>query len=116
MRGTIGIHVDAFAYLTYMYDNCIMACGLFEMGLPRQVGKALIASTAKVKKILLAQHPGSFVDILTLILEMRRRNKEEVALCMLSHFKELGKAFSASTTHAVLCADGLRSYARKSAI
>ena len=76
--------------------QCISACELFSRDLFQEAGQTLIAATAKTKNILSAEYPENLTDLFRLIVMVRRRRRDEIALIILRQFSALGKVLLGS--------------------
>ena len=77
-------------------DQCDLACLLFERNLFHEAGQTLIAATAEVKDILSAERPESLTELFRLIVHLRDRRKDEMALIIIRYFSALGKVLLGS--------------------
>lgn len=82
----IGCH-----HLSELGLQCQLACSLFSRNLFQEAGQTLIAATAKIKKILSTEHPGCLGKLFRLIVNVRRQERDEIALIILRQFSALGK-------------------------
>lgn len=71
--------------------QCHLPCSLLSRNLFQEAGQTLIAATARIKKILLAEHPACLGELFRLIVNVRRQEREEIALIILRQFSALGK-------------------------
>ena len=78
-------------YVIELGLQCQLACSLFSRNLFQEAGQTLIAATAKIKKILSAEHPACLGKLFRLIVNVRRRERDEIALIILRQFFALGK-------------------------
>ena len=83
-------HAEEFSH------QCKLACSLFSRELCREAGQTLVVATVQIKKILLAEHPTSVLDLLHLISHLRSRRRDEVALLILRQFCAMGKVLLGS--------------------
>ncbi|KAM0802989.1 hypothetical protein BDR22DRAFT_961051 [Usnea florida] len=79
------IHADKFC------RQCDSACTLFSMKLFEEGGRSLTAAFGRIKRMLLADQPGTISEILRLISKLRSWKREEIALIILRHFSDLSK-------------------------
>ena len=85
-----GFNVQEFS------SQCNLACSLFDRNLFHEAGQTLIAATAKIKKILSAEHPESLTELFRVIFYVRNGKKDEMALIILRYFSALGKVLLGS--------------------
>ena len=82
--------------LNKLFIGCEVACSLLKRSLFHEAGRSLIAATAYIKNILLAEHPESLVELFRLIAYLCRRKRDEMALIILRQFSALGKVLLGS--------------------
>lgn len=88
--------ITAGNYIEELALPCGLACSLFKRNLFHEAGQTLIAATAKIKKIVSAEHPESLIDLFWLIVHVRCQKRDEMALIILRHFSALGKVLLGS--------------------
>ena len=76
--------------------HCVSACSLFEKNLFHEAGQTMIAATAQFKEILLAEHPESLIYLFSVLIFIRDRDRDEIALIILRQFSALGKVLLSS--------------------
>ncbi|CAD6593216.1 MAG: hypothetical protein ASARMPREDX12_006943 [Alectoria sarmentosa] len=76
--------------------QCISACELFSRNLFQEAGQTLIAATAKTKNILSAEYPENLTALFRLIVIVRNKKRDEIALIILRQFSALGKVLLGS--------------------
>lgn len=74
-----------------LLSQCYLACRLFSRNLSEEAGQTLIAATAKIKNIVLSEHPKTLLEVFRLISNVRYLERDEVALIVLRQFSALGK-------------------------
>ena len=55
----------------------------------REAGQTLIGATSGLKKIILAEDPGILVELFRVIISIRRRRRDEIALVILPQISAL---------------------------
>lgn len=80
---------DQSKHLTALLTQCTLACQLFAKNSYKEGGKALISATARIKTIVQAEHPLTLSLLFRLVLDVRRNNRQEVALAILRQFSAL---------------------------
>lgn len=88
---TIKDEEGANFYVKELMLECYLACSLFSRNRFEEAGQTLNAASAKIKTILLAEHPQCLGDLLWLITDLRRRKRDEIALIIIRQFSALGK-------------------------
>ena len=76
--------------------QCISACELFSRNSFQEAGQTLIAATAKTKNILSAEYPENLTALFRLIVIVRNKKRDEIALIILRQFSALGKVLLGS--------------------
>ena len=71
--------------------QCIAACDCFSRNLFEEGGRTLNAAFARLKRILLEDHPHTLLEIFWLISRLRFRNRDDLALIILRHLSDLSK-------------------------
>ena len=76
-------------HLNLLYDQCVLACRLFDRNSFQDAGKTLISATAVIKEILLAEEPRTLITLFTTILDTHHRGRDEIAFAILRHFSAM---------------------------
>ena len=78
-------------HLSMLSDQCLLACSLFANESFSEAGKTLISATAGIKKILLAEDPMTLPYLFGLIIDVRRRRRNEIALAILRQYSAMAE-------------------------
>ncbi len=78
-------------YLDALVFKSDIACQLFANNYCREAGQALISATANIKKIVQAEHPMTLSVLFEFALQVRRRNRQAIAVVVLRYFSALAK-------------------------
>ena len=88
---TMKAQEDTYAHLLALFRQCKIACGLFDHDRFAEGGQTLILATARVKKILIAEHSMTLTNLFALFAHMFRRRRHEIALIILRQMFALAK-------------------------
>ena len=78
-----------WTHLNLLYDQCLLACRLFDRNFFQDAGKALISATAQIKEILCAEDPTTLTRLFKIISFVHRNGKDEIAFAILRHFSAM---------------------------
>ena len=76
-------------HLNLLYDQCVLACRLFDRNSFQDAGKTLVLATAQIKEILLAEEPRTLITLFTTILVTHHRGRDEIAFAILRQFSAM---------------------------
>ena len=79
-------------HLIFLYDQCVLACHLFDKNSFQDARKALVSATAQLKAILYAEEPSTLNDLFITILDTHNRGRDEIAFAILRHFSAMAMA------------------------
>ena len=93
---TTKVPKDGLSRLSMLSDQCLLACRLFANESFSEAGKTLISATAGIKKILLAEDPGTLLSLFGLITEAHRHKRNEIALAILRQYSAMAEVLLGS--------------------
>lgn len=88
---TTKVEEDTTEHLYALIEQSFIACWLFENNRSAEGGQILISATARIKKILLAEHPMTLTYLLTLCAYLCKRRRHEIALAIFRQISALAR-------------------------
>ena len=84
---------DRYLHLNILCEQCHLACRLFGKHRFQDGGQTLVSATSGIKNILLEDDPMTLPDIFSMVMNMFRWRRGEIALTVLRHISALGKLY-----------------------
>ena len=75
-----------------LFSECDLASTLYVKDSSYEAKETLSKAITRIKQILLAEHPANLTELFRLIMNLRRRERAEMALVILRQFSVMGKA------------------------
>ena len=88
---TTKVEEDALLHLHALNDRCETACRLFDNNRFAEGGRSLISATARIKKILLAEHPMTLAYFFALFALLLLWRRHEIVQTILRQISALAK-------------------------
>ena len=81
---------DASMWIDTLRRQCELACYLFDHRCAKEAGAILEKATTWIKAIILAEHPHAFAQFLEMVVNIRWRGKQEIAVQILRQVSAMG--------------------------
>ena len=86
---TTKVQEDALGHLWALKERSLIASYLFNNNRFAEGGQSLISATARIGKILLAEHPMTLTSLFSFVAKLFQQGRHEIALTIVRHFSAL---------------------------